>query len=217
MGSICFGSLFVGPVNVIRQVAVLFRPTSTDETSLMCLHECLLCVQTCITSCVDTLSDSFNWWAFTFIGLYGYGFLEAGHHATELFHKRGWTSIVSDDLVPNVLMMTSLVIGGVTGCVAHLLSAFDRLHVLSINEPGLVSFGTGVVIGLVLTRVLFGAVGSAVNAVLVCFASSPVDFELNHPELSQEMRAAWREVWPGALDIVDLRVALNVPGQLEPV
>ena len=217
MGSICFGSLFVGPVNVIRQVAVLFRPTTTEEASLMCVHECLLCIQTCITSCVDTLSDSFNWWAFAFIGLYGYGFLEAGHRATELFYKRGWTSIVSDDLVPNILFMTSLVIGGVTGCVAHLLSAVDRLHVLSINEPGLVSFGTGVLIGFILTRVLFGAVGSAVNAVLVCFASSPVDFEQNHPELSQEMRAAWREVWPGALDIVDLRVALNVPGPHEPV
>jgi hypothetical protein len=55
--------------------------------------------------------------------------------------------------------------------------------------------------------VLFGIIGSSVNAVIVCFAASPVDFEQNHPELSHEMRKAWREVWPGCMDVVDLRVA----------
>lgn len=55
---------------------------------------------------------------------------------------------------------------------------------------------------------LFGIISSSVNAVLVCFAASPVDFENNHPELSHEMRAAWREVWPGCMDVIDLRVAL---------
>lgn len=44
---------------------------------------------------------------------------------------------------------------------------------------------------------------------LVCFAASPVDFESSHPELSHEMRAAWREVWPGCMDVVDLRVAMS--------
>lgn len=40
------------------------------------------------------------------------------------------------------------------------------------------------------------------NAVIVLFATSPVDFEENHPELSEEMRSAWREVWPGYMDIM---------------
>jgi len=66
----------------------------------------------------------------------------------------------------------------------------------------------GAVLGLVVTSVLFGIISSSVNAVLVCFAASPVDFENNHPQLSHEMRSAWREVWPGCMDVVDLRVAL---------
>jgi Plasma-membrane choline transporter len=210
MGSICFGSLFIGPVTVIRQVSVLFRPNS-DEASLLCLHECLHCIQACITSCVDKLSDHFNPWALSYIGLYGYGFLDAGHNATELFQKRGWTTIVSDDLVPNVLVMASLGIGGVTGCFGFFISGMDSLHVLSVDEPGVVSFATGLVIGLVLTSVLFGVISSSVNAVIVCFASSPLDFERNHPVLSHEMRSAWREVWPGALDMVDLRISLAMP------
>ena len=35
-----------------------------------------------------------------------------------------------------------------------------------------------------------------------------VDFENNHPALSSEMRSSWREVWPGCMDIVDMRVAV---------
>jgi hypothetical protein len=69
------------------------------------------------------------------------------------------------------------------------------------------TYRVGLVGGLVVSSVLFGIISSSVNAVIVCFAASPVDFARNHPELSQEMRTAWREVWPGCMDVVDLRVA----------
>lgn len=65
----------------------------------------------------------------------------------------------------------------------------------------------GVFTGLVVTHVLFGLISSSVNAVIVLFAGSPVEFEKNHPELGEELRSAWREVWPGCMDIVDIRVA----------
>lgn len=209
MGSICFGSLFVGPVSIIRFFCVLFRP-HPDEASLMCIYECLHCIQSCVTSCVDTLADRFNPWAFTYIGLYGYGFLDAGLRATEVFEKRGWATIVSDDLVSNILLIASLVIGGITGCFAHVVDSMDLIHVLSLNEPGLVSFWIGSCVGFVVTSVLFSVISSAMNTVLVCFATTPVDFEMSHPELSHEMRAAWREVWPGALDIIDLHDAIDM-------
>ena len=51
----------------------------------------------------------------------------------------------------------------------------------------------GFIIGLVLTSVLLSLVGSAVNAVLVCFAEGPQEFQRNHPQLSSKMIAAWRQ------------------------
>jgi len=56
-------------------------------------------------------------------------------------------------------------------------------------------------VGIVLSNVLFSIIDSSVCAVIVCFAGSPVEFHRNHPELSHEMRHAWKEVWPGSLDI----------------
>jgi len=211
LGSICFGSLLVGPVRLIRQLSAFFRPNGDSDSALMCMHECLNFIQTCLTSCVDGLATHFNSWAFTYVGIYGYGFMDAGSSATELFGTRGWTMIVTDDLVPNILLMMSLVIGGATGLFAHVIEDLEGAPISSLNEQGAASFGMGVVVGLVVTSVLFGVVSSSVNAVLVCFAASPVDFENVHPELSHEMRSAWREVWPGCMDVVDLRVAFANP------
>lgn len=76
-----------------------------------------------------------------------------------------------------------------------------------LTRSSLVDFySIGLGVGLVLTSVLFSIVSSSVNAVVVCFAGSPSEFESNHPELSAEMRSAWREVWPGCMDVVDMRV-----------
>eukprot|EP00546_Thalassionema_frauenfeldii_P012225 CAMPEP_0178921818 /NCGR_PEP_ID=MMETSP0786-20121207/15780_1 /TAXON_ID=186022 /ORGANISM="Thalassionema frauenfeldii, Strain CCMP 1798" /LENGTH=769 /DNA_ID=CAMNT_0020596055 /DNA_START=24 /DNA_END=2333 /DNA_ORIENTATION=- len=206
IGSICFGSLVVGPVRFIRQLSALFRPTSDEASLLMCLHEFVHCIQTCIANCVDNLSDHFNPWAMAYVGLYGYGLLEAGHKATELFEKRGWTTIVSDDLLSNVLLMFSVVVGGVTGCFGMLIQNIESWGFTNLDTPAFVAFLIGLGIGLALTSVLFATIAASVNAVIVCFAGSPLEFERNHPDLSAKMRNTWREVWPGCMEVIDLRV-----------
>jgi hypothetical protein len=78
-------------------------------------------------------------------------------------------------------------------------------------------FRIGLGVGLVLTSVLFAIISSSVNAVIVCFAGSPFEFEQNHPDLSAEMRSAWGEVWPGCMDAVDMRVGFMAGGPLPPL
>jgi len=206
-GSICYGSLFVGFVQILRQITEGLR-TNRDDSSMMCLYECSLFFQQKIVSCVDNLADSFTPWAFTYMGLYNYGLKEAGHKANELFDKRGWTRIVSDDLIPSVLAMVSLVIGGLSGSFAVILQALDGHGLTSFGHPVFTSFTIGFVIGIVLSTVLFSIINSSVSAVIVCFAGSPVEFHRNHPELSHEMRHAWKEVWPGSLDIDNVGAGL---------
>jgi hypothetical protein len=93
-----------------------------------------------MTSCVDSLADRFSSWSFTYVGLYGYGLVDAGLHSAELFEKRGWTTIVSDDLVPNVLFMISLAIAGLTGMLAYMLEHIEALSLTSLGVPLITSF-----------------------------------------------------------------------------
>ncbi|KAL7548130.1 hypothetical protein ACHAWF_011425 [Thalassiosira exigua] len=199
-GSVCYGSLFVGFVQFLRQITEGLRP-NRDDSAMMCLYECSVFFGERIASCVDDLADSFNPWAFTYVGLYRYGLRDAGSKANELFEKRGWSRIVTDDLISSVLTMVSLVIGGLTGSFAVILQALDGHGLSSFGHPVLTSFIIGFLVGIVLSTVLFSIIESSVCAVIVCFASSPVEFHRNHPELSHEMRHAWKEVWPGSLDV----------------
>lgn len=202
-GSICYGSLFVGFVQFLRQITEGMRPNHGDS-SLMCLYECSLFFQERIVSFVDTLADSFTPWAFTYVGMYHYGLKEAGHKANELFDNRGWSRIVTDDLIASVLAMVSLVIGGLCGSFAVILQALDGHGLTSFGHPVLVSFTIGFLVGIVLSTVLFSIIDSSVCAVIVCFAGSPVEFHHNHRELSHEMRHAWKEVWPGSVDMENI-------------
>jgi hypothetical protein len=144
----------------------------------------------CLRSC--------NRWSFTYIGLYGYGFHEAGARAIQLFETREWLDVVRDNLILNVLLMASMVIGGSTGTFAVLVVETDGYNLSSsFQMPTILAFVIGSVLGYVLSNILLlGVVGSAVNTILVCFAAFPFEFDANHRRLSDELREVWsQQVW----------------------
>merc|ERR1712176_914435 len=66
----------------------------------------------------------------------------------------------------------------------------------SIMNDDLISSGLGLlslVIGLVLSSIMFGVLECAANTVLVLFAEAPLEFATNHRASCDEMRSAWRE------------------------
>jgi len=138
-----------------------------------------------------------NRWSFTYIGMYGYSFLDAGEKAIQLFETRGWMAVVSDNLIHNVLFMASIVMGGSTGVFGVVVEEVDGFTLTSFHKPIITAFLLGSVLGFVLSNILLmGVVGGALNTVLVCFAAGPFEFHKNHPRLSQTMRDMWsQQVW----------------------
>jgi len=182
-GSICFGSLIVAVIQATREIVNSMR---TEENGL------LLCLIDCILQIIERIAEYFNKWAYVYVGLYGYGFVEASVNVLSLFQARGWSSIIADYLVDTVLLMVSICVGVITGIIGAVLGSF-------MEQDGAVvagAFLVGAAIGFVLCSTLFGLVSSAVNAVIVCFAEAPAEFQSNHPLLSHEMVAAWREAYP---------------------
>jgi hypothetical protein len=135
-------------------------------------------------------------WAFVFVGLYGYPFVEAGKNVMTLFQSRGWTTIITDNLAQGVLGMMSVAIGLITGLVAMAIASARGMVFGDEAGASAAAFFVGFVAGAVLAMTLLTLVSSAVNTVIVCYAEAPREFELNHPKLSQDMRTAWREAWP---------------------
>jgi hypothetical protein len=105
-GSVCFGSLITSIVQALFAIA-----TAVDNDSLLC------CIAQFILACIKNCVEYFNRWAFIYVGLYGYSYLEAGRNVITLFKNRGWDAIVADDLIGNVLFLVSILVGAITGVV----------------------------------------------------------------------------------------------------
>lgn len=54
------------------------------------------CIAECILSCLAAIVEYFNKWAFVYVGVYGFGYIEAGKNVFALFRNRGWEAIIAD-------------------------------------------------------------------------------------------------------------------------
>jgi hypothetical protein len=200
LGSICFGSLLVALIQATRQVIEMMRQNDDFGDALACCIDCIL-------GCIEGLLEYFNKWAFVYVGVYGYGYCEAGKSVMALFKDRGWEAIIADDLVGMALGMMSLVTGLVmagVGCLLVKTTDYWDLFIATQGEDGenaafILAGVIGFIIGLVICSVLMSTIASSVNTSIVLFADAPAEFERHYPELSREMREAYNEAHPGCI------------------
>ncbi|KAL7539327.1 hypothetical protein ACHAXR_009184 [Thalassiosira sp. AJA248-18] len=192
-GSICFGSLLVAIIQALRAMVESARQDNGNDgcaAFLLCLLDCLL-------RCLEDALEYFNKFAYIYVGMYGYSYLEAGKNVMTLFKQKGWTIIISDNLISNVLSLFCLIIGGLTGCVGLIMNEVNPSWFEGYEGAAMgLAFGFSFLVGIVISAIFLSVVDSSVNTVLVSFAEAPLEFEENHPQLSSEMRDAWREVYP---------------------
>jgi hypothetical protein len=94
-----------------------------------------MCCADCILGCIESLVEYFNQWAYVYVALYGYSFMEAGRNVMTLFRQRGWTSIITDMLIDGVLVMCSLAIGAITGIIAFIVAQASNLYLDGAEGP----------------------------------------------------------------------------------
>eukprot|EP00586_Coscinodiscus_wailesii_P004923 CAMPEP_0172487548 /NCGR_PEP_ID=MMETSP1066-20121228/16697_1 /TAXON_ID=671091 /ORGANISM="Coscinodiscus wailesii, Strain CCMP2513" /LENGTH=486 /DNA_ID=CAMNT_0013254241 /DNA_START=73 /DNA_END=1533 /DNA_ORIENTATION=+ len=185
-GSICCGSLLVAIIKTLRHMIENARNNRSEGGAL------LACIAECILGCIEGIIEYFNKWAFVYVGVWGYSYLEAGKNVVNLFKAKGFETIITDDLVNNALSMVCLVVGLLTGLVGMIPTLTDETS----GSLMIGYFFIGFIVGLVISSIMLSVVGSSVDTVIVCFAEDPAVFKINHPELSQEMTEAWKEVYP---------------------
>jgi len=188
-GSICFGSLVVAILRVMRILVSSARNRSRNSGG-DAAASILWCLLECIVKLFERVVEYLNSWAFVYIGLYGYDYVTAGKKVIQLFKSRGWTVIINDNLVSSAFGMLQFWIGVISGAIGAI---FGKIF-LEATEVGA---AFGFVLGILFSSILFSVVNSAVETVVVCFAESPNMLRFNHsPEISNEMIRAWKNVYP---------------------
>jgi len=126
-GSICLGSLLQAIVSVLRYMAESARRHREAGDQQDACSSLFWCIIECLTRCLEDVIDYFNQWAYCFVGIYGLSYIESGRKVVELFRARGWTTIVTDNLVGYTLGFTTCVVAIGTGLlglvVEHVVSS----------------------------------------------------------------------------------------------
>ena len=134
-GSIAFGSLVQALVTALRVIVENARTQQQNNQGNQDCGAILLCILDCIVSLLEDIVEYFNQWAYVFVGIYGYSYLESGKKVVELFRARGWTSIITNSLVGYVLAFTMFTIAIVTGLTALAIdSMVTKAHTLGEDE-----------------------------------------------------------------------------------
>lgn len=188
-GSICMGSLLVAIIQTLETMARQARENNRNGL--------LLCVLECILSLLARLAKYFNRWAYCYVGLYGFDYVSSGKKAMELFQAKGWTTIITDNLVHRSLVLVSIIVAALSGFLGMLLAKATGWATTTLGENAdgwvfLVCF----LIGLSMAKILMNVVLAAVDTVIVAFAEAPGEFQTHHPALSNNMIQKWRQVFP---------------------
>jgi len=134
------------------------------------------------------------------VGIHGDSYIESGRKVTSLFKQRGWSSLVADYLADAVMFTMKITISLTTGLMGLWLVRYDDDIFAGIgieaDEDDVIGFCAGFLFGFIVSSIMMELVGSAINAVIVCFAEAPGIFYENHRELCEEMVEAWKSAYP---------------------
>lgn len=194
-GSICLGSLIVAILKALTEMA---REANRRGGAAACLAQCILSILT-------GLMEYFNKWAFVYVGIYGYGFKQAGKAVFELFKERGWDAIINDNLIENVLGLGSLVVGVLTAGIADLIVFLFQKDFgwdgasTNINMIYLITGVVSGLIGMSLCMIMMSIIDSAVATVFVCWAENPSALQTGYPDWHGKLMSAWCKAYPQAM------------------
>lgn len=207
-GSICLAGLFVEPCNLLTRISTIIHAvrckhngtSNVTESSYIQGDEAGNLNNETMALPPDNnnnvISRNVNQWSYVYIGLYGYKFWDSGSKASQLFEARGWTQIVSDlHLIMTVMGISNMIIGGSTAFMGLIVEEVDGYYFTSIHRPIETAFLLCLFAGYFLSSAFLSIVEGCVNAILVCYAASPVEFHANHPQLSEEMKKVWKYFW----------------------
>ncbi|KAL7535905.1 hypothetical protein ACHAWF_005309 [Thalassiosira exigua] len=185
-GSICFGSLFFGVVQVLQGLSsyllsksVPYLPRALDWILLK----------------IGGVIDEVNEWAYVYIGLYGYSYTNAAKNVTTLFQNKGWDRVVKFRLAGNIVTMASMSIGMITGFSGMMHGATQGYLFTNsgLLYPTVDGFFVGFLMGFAMSSIILNIVTVAMKTLVVAFVESPEEFKANHPELCEKLSAAWNE------------------------
>ncbi|KDO26172.1 hypothetical protein SPRG_08533 [Saprolegnia parasitica CBS 223.65] len=198
LGSICFGSLIVAILETIQ--TVLAGISYAAQQSGNCVAACIVGCLACLIGVIKSWMETFNRFAYAYVGIHGYSFLKAGHKVSKMFASKGWSAIANDDLTQKVFFLGNLVVGTLACFLtiqvasAHLKE--DPQLFAGLKKPEAMIGVLGFLIGYVINNLFMSLMASAVSTIFVLWAEDPAGWQATQPDHYAKLHAAWLNIYP---------------------
>jgi len=195
-GSICFGSLIVAIINMLRQACSIARTQSGQDGNIV--GTIFFCILGCLIGLLDWAVQFINRYAFSHIALYGKAYIAAAKDTWTMMKNRGLDALINDCLTGPVLTMGSTFVAYVCALLSYLYLEFTDP---AYNEsrtftPVIMAFSF--LIGLQVCQIFMTPISSGIDTIFVAMGWDPDIAAREHPEFYQRLV----HVYPKVQDVI---------------
>ncbi|QPG73491.1 hypothetical protein FOA43_000802 [Brettanomyces nanus] len=184
-GSICFGSLLVALVQLLRQLINIAKLQALGNGNG--LAYCLLIVLDMFAYILDFCLRYFNHYAYSYIALYGKSYLKSARDTYHIFKYKGFDALMNDCIIDTAL--------GIYCFFAGFLAAFTSYMYLRKTKPAYNTDGSyyapivafSFVIAMQVCNVVTTVITSGTATFFLCLAKDPEVFKVSYPDEFDEV------------------------------
>lgn len=203
-GSICFGSLIVSILQMIRGLVQALR-TNSFENGDICAG-CGFLILDLILGFLDWMVQYFNHYAYIFVALYGKPYIQSAKETFNLIRHKGMDALINDCFVNTALQLYSLFVAYVVTLFAwfylkYTAPAYNRNG--SFNAP-VMAFAF--LIAGQITRISLAVIESGISTFFVALANDPEVFQMTNRDRFDEIFRNYPQVLNKLMSQDDIRV-----------
>lgn len=191
-GSICFGSLIVAFIQLVRQLINIVRSQFVDSFA----GQCALIIVDFIVRFIDWLVQYFNRYAYSYVALYGKPYIRSAKDTFDLFRFKGMDALVNDMFINVALNFYSLFVAYLSSLLAYLYLKFTKPGYNSDGNYYAPIVAFTFLISMQITSVTLSVIGSGVATFFVCLSKDPEILQmLQRDELFNQIQRNYPQVY----------------------
>ncbi|KAK3069538.1 putative choline transporter, neither null mutation nor overexpression affects choline transport [Teratosphaeriaceae sp. CCFEE 6253] len=191
-GSISLGSLVVAIINRLRQACSIAQQQSGGNGNIA--TTCAFCILQCFFGLLDWAVQFINRYAFSYMALYGKGYMQSAKDTWRLIKDRGIDALVNECLIGPVLTMGATFVAYACALLAYLYLVFTDPAYNQNGEFTPVVIAYAFLIGLQIANCFTVPLSSGIDTIFVAAAWDPEVLMKEHPDLYSRMVAVYPHV-----------------------
>lgn len=184
-GSICFGSLIVSLIQLLRQFVQILKQNAFGSGDYCA--GCGFLILDFIIGIFDWLVRYFNHYAYCYVALYGKSYIRSARDTFDLIRFKGMDALINDCFINTSLNLYSMFVGYLVALLAYL---YLKLTAPEYNSSGtyyapVVAFSF--LISGQITRIALTVIESGVSTFFVALAKDPEVFQMTNRDRFDEV------------------------------